>query len=166
MVVVDTKPEGAPMVVAVDTVPDSARLTAASALQKLLSELVALGLDAKHVHWNASGPSFLSLHELTDEIAASARSWADRVAERAVALGFTVDARPETVAAAHTQLPGGALSDREGVAELVERLNVIAADARVHLDDLDGTDAVGHDIVVEVLEGLDKYRWMLRATIR
>lgn len=154
------------MVVAVDTVPDTARLTAASALQKLLPELVALGLDAKHVHWNASGPAFLPLHELTDEIAASARAWADRIAERAAALGFTVDARPETVAAAHTQLPGGALSDREGIAELIERLNVIAANTRVHLDDLDGADAVGHDIVVDVLEGLEKFRWMLRATIR
>ena len=33
------------MVAAVDTVPDSARLTAASALQKLLPELVGSSLD-------------------------------------------------------------------------------------------------------------------------
>lgn len=56
------------------TVPDMARLTAVSALQKLLPELVGLGLDAKQVHWNVTGPGFLALHSLTDEIAADARA--------------------------------------------------------------------------------------------
>lgn len=154
------------MVVAIDTVPDTARLTAASALQKLLPELVALSLDAKQVHWNVTGPGFLPLHALTDEIAAFARDRADRVAERAVALGFTVDARPGTVAASHTRLPGGQLSDDEAVGQLVERLNVIAADARVCLDELVRSDVVGHDIVVGILEELEKFRWMLRATLR
>ena len=50
--------------------PDTARLTAASALQKLLPELVAFSLDAKQAHWNVTGPAFLPLHALTDEIAA------------------------------------------------------------------------------------------------
>lgn len=154
------------MVVAIDTVPDTARLTAASALQKLLPELVALSLDAKQVHWNVTGPGFLPLHALTDEIAAFARDGADRVAERAVALGFTVDARPGTVAATHTRLPGGALSHDEAVGQLVERLNVMAADARVCLDELARSDVVGHDIVVGILEQIEKFRWMLRATLR
>lgn len=154
------------MVVAIDTVPDTARLTAASALQKLLPELVALSLDAKQVHWNVTGPGFLPLHTLTDEIAAFARDRADRIAERAVALGFTVDARPGTVAASHTRLPGGELGDDEAVTQLVERLNVITADARVCLDELERSDVVGHDIVVGILEGLEKFRWMLRATVR
>jgi DNA-binding ferritin-like protein len=35
--------------------------------------------------------------------------------------------------------------------------------ARRSLADLETTDAVAHDITVEVLEGLEKYRWMLQA---
>jgi hypothetical protein len=80
---------------ALQTVPDTARFTAASALQKLLPELVALTLNAKQAHWNVTGPAFLPLHTLTDEIAADLRTWVDRVAEHTVALGFAVDARPE-----------------------------------------------------------------------
>ena len=87
--------------------PDTARLAAASGLQKLLPELVALSLDAKQAHWNMTGPAFLPLHALTDDIAADTRAWADRIAERAVALGFYVDARPSTVAAAASSFPLG-----------------------------------------------------------
>ena len=143
--------------------PDTARLAAASALQKLLPELVALGLDAKQAHWNMTGPAFLPLHALTDDIAADTKAWADRVAERAVALGFYVDARPATVAAAAGTFPLGRVSDVEAIAELTALIDGVTATARRVLDQLAPADAVGHDIAVDILEGLEKYRWMLTA---
>ena len=148
---------------ALQTVPDTARLTAASALQKLLPELVALTLNAKQAHWNVTGPAFLPLHALTDEIAADLRAWVDRVAERAVALGFAVDARPGTVAAVDGQFPAGRVSDHEAIAELVEHIDDITATARGSVADLERVDVVAHDLTVTVLEGLEKYRWMLSA---
>ena len=141
--------------------PDTARLAAASGLQKLLPELVALSLDAKQAHWNVTGPAFLPLHALTDDIADDTRAWADRVAERAVALGFYVDARPATVAAAASPFPLGRVSDIEAIAELDERIDAVTDTARRVLDQLATADAVGHDITVDILEGLEKYRWML-----
>ena len=39
----------------------------------------------------------------------------------------------------------------------------VAGTTRRSLADLEATDAVAHDITVEVLEGLKKYRWMLQA---
>ena len=143
--------------------PDTARLAAASGLQKLLPELVALSLDAKQAHWNMTGPAFLPLHALTDDIADDTRAWADRVAERAVALGFYVDARPATVAAAARSFPLGRVSDIEAIGELVELIDGVAATARRVVDQLAPADAVGHDISVNILEGLEKYRWMLTA---
>ncbi len=98
---------------------DSAGLAAVSAMQKLLPELVALTLNAKQAHWNTTGPGFLGLHQLTDAIAADGRVWADRLAERAVALGLHVDARPVTVAAASSSFPLGRLSDVEAALELI-----------------------------------------------
>jgi hypothetical protein len=98
--------------------PDRPRpgLTATSTLQKLLPELVALALDAKQAHWNITGPASLPLRTLTNEIAADARAWADRIAERAVALGFdlgfAVDARPGTVAAVAGLFPTGRVTDQ------------------------------------------------------
>jgi starvation-inducible DNA-binding protein len=146
-------------------VEDAAPYAAAAALQRVLPKLVALGLDAKHLHWNITGPAFLPLHALTDEIAHDAATWADRVAERTVALGFSVDARPETVAAAARPLPGGQVPGREAVAALIALLNETSLAAHRSLHDLDQTDPVGYDLTVELLEGLEKYRWMLRAQI-
>jgi starvation-inducible DNA-binding protein len=143
--------------------PDTARLDAVSALQKLLPELVALGLDAKQAHWNTTGPAFLPLHALTDDIAADTRAWADRVAERAVSLGFYVDARPATVAASAGNFPRGRVTDIEAIAELAALIDGVTATARRVLDQVGPADAVAHDITVEILEGLEKYRWMLTA---
>jgi starvation-inducible DNA-binding protein len=157
------------MTVAIQTVPDRARLTATSTLQKLLPELVALSLDAKQAHWNLSGSAYLPLHALTDEIAADALAWADRIAERAVALsvdlGVAVDARPETVAAVAGQFPTGWVTDQEAIAELIGITERVAAAARGSLGDLQQTDPVGYDLTLGILDGLDKYRWMLRAQI-
>jgi DNA-binding ferritin-like protein len=51
-----------------DHVFDSNQLTAASVLQEMVPELVSLALNAKQVHWNVTGPAFLPIHELTDDI--------------------------------------------------------------------------------------------------
>jgi starvation-inducible DNA-binding protein len=136
---------------------------AASALQKLLPDLVALALDAKQAHWNVTGPTFLPIHDLTDQIAADALAWADRVVERTVALGFAVDGRPGTVAAIARPFLLRRLDDREAIDELGDLLDGVAASGRAALDVLAYADAVGHDVVVSALEGLERYRWMLHA---
>ena len=120
-------------------------------------------MDAKQAHWNVVGYAFLPLHALTDELAADTRAWTDRVAERAVALGFAVDARPGTVAAVGSTFPAGYVADHEVIAELAAALDRVATTARDSLPELEHADAVAHDIAVEVLEGVEKYRWMLKA---
>lgn len=148
------------------TVPDTADVTAGAALQAVLPDLVALSLEAKQGHWNVTGPIFLPLHNLTDTVAADARAWADRIAERAVALGSPVDARPGTVGSTTSKLPAGWLTDRELIGDLAERLDEVAGLARTSLEILETADPVGHDIVIETLEGLEKHAWMLRAHCR
>jgi starvation-inducible DNA-binding protein len=150
----------------VETATETAQLTTASALQKLLPELVALSLHAKQVHWNVAGEHFLALHAFTDQVAADSRAWADRVAERAVALGFTVDARPGTVASSAAPFPVGRLSDGEAVLELAADLDGVIRTARTVLAELEDADPVAHDIVVATVEGLERYRWMLLAQRR
>jgi starvation-inducible DNA-binding protein len=146
-----------------DTAPDTARLTASSWLQRIVPELVALTIDAKQAHWNVTGPGFLPLHALTDQLADDARAWTDRIAERALALGFAVDARAGTIASAAREFPAGYLTDREVIGELTMSIDRVAGTTRRSLADLEATDAVAHDVTVEVLEGLEKYRWMLQA---
>jgi starvation-inducible DNA-binding protein len=143
--------------------PSTTSFSAASALQRLLPELVALTLHSKQAHWNLTGPGFLPLHALTDDLATASRDWADRVAERAIALGFTADARPGTVAAVGGEFPGGPVSDREVITELGELIDAVASTTRAGLAETEEADAVAHDIHVQVLEGLEKFRWFLRA---
>jgi starvation-inducible DNA-binding protein len=151
------------MTTVLDTTPDTARLTASSWLQRIVPELVALTIDAKQAHWNVTGPGFLPLHALADQLADDARAWTDRIAERALALGFAVDARAGTIASAAREFPAGYLTDREVIGELSMSIDRVAGTTRRSLADLEATDAVAHDITVEVLEGLEKYRWMLQA---
>ena len=152
--------------------PETAACAAAALLQELLPELVALSLEAKQAQWNLTGPAFLPLHELTDRVAADARTWADRIAERALALGFMVDARPQTVAAVASYFPSGRLMDPSpssgtawpsAISELRVRIDHIAALAHSRLGQLAIDDPVAHDLTVAVAEGLERYGWMFRA---
>jgi starvation-inducible DNA-binding protein len=140
------------------------RLQLGSTLQSLVVKLLSLTLDAKQAHWNVVGPAFLPLHTLTDELAADLRDWTDRLAERAVALGQPIDARPVTVAAAARGSFGtGWVKDRDMVDQLATRIGIVADWMAESLSDLELADPVAHDAAIETLEGLDKYRWMLLA---
>ena len=113
-----------------------------------------------------SGPAFLPLHALTDELTADLHAWSDRVAERAVALGFYVDARPSTVAAAAGPFPIGRVTDLEAITDLVERIDTVTASARSAMDELEAADPVAHHLTIDILEGLEKHQWMLTAQTR
>ncbi|MEO6126669.1 MAG: ferritin-like domain-containing protein [Ilumatobacteraceae bacterium] len=148
-------------------VPDTKALTAASKLQTLLPKLAALTLDSKQAHWNVTGAAFLPLHTLTDELAVDLGAWTNRIAERAVALGMAVDARPMTVAASvSSSYPTGWVSDGAVITELVRRIDEVTSAIRHSAAELESSDLVAHDAVVEALEGLEKYRWMFLATSR
>lgn len=145
--------------------PERSSAAAAAALQRLVPELVAVTMHAKQAHWNLTGPGFLPLHELTEALAADCRTWADRAAERAVALGYSADASPATVAAIDGgYFPSGWVSDREVIVELGAILASVVDATRAGLRAVVDEDDVTHDIHVEVLEGLEKYAWMLRAS--
>jgi starvation-inducible DNA-binding protein len=143
--------------------PDRARLASVAAIQRLVPGLVGLSLESKQAHWNVVGPSFLALHELTDELAGATRAWSDRLAERAVALGLHVDARPITVAASAGSFPIGCLRDVEAARELVATIDRVSQTAREALDRVAAVDPVSADLVVHILEGLDTFRWKLTA---
>lgn len=140
-------------------------IDAASILNRLVPELVALTLNAKQAHWNVVGPAFLPIHQITDELASSTAAWSDEVAERVMALGFTTDARPSTVASTSIEIRSGRISDREVISALIGMIDHVAETARDALADLERHDPVGHDLTIEILHGLDKYRWMFRAQL-
>lgn len=136
-------------------------------LQDLLTDLVALSLDGKQLHWHVTGPLFKPVHEQLDEVVALARTASDDVAERAVALGHTVDARPTTVAKESSlpEAPDGWIDAADAVRRFVASLDAVVATGRRAIADLED-EPVTQDLVIGIVAELEKQRWLLDAQVR
>src|SRR5258705_12556106 len=70
-----------------NTLPKPIRRAMIDLLNKQLTDLLDLGLQAKQAHWNVKGPHFIGLHELFDKVAEQLEEFTDEIAERAIELG-------------------------------------------------------------------------------
>ncbi len=133
-------------------------------LQDVLVELIDLSLLAKQAHWNIVGPRFRELHLFLDEIVDAARLFTDEVAERAVALGHSVDGHAATVAKGSDldSLPLGQIRDSDVVRLVTERLTDAIGRIRTRMDRLEDVDAVTADILHGAVAKLEEQQWMLR----
>jgi starvation-inducible DNA-binding protein len=133
-------------------------------LQDVLTVLIDLSLLGKQAHWNVTGPNFRSLHLQLDEMIDAWRSDADRVGERAVALGHAPDGRVATVAAATTlsPLPSGQLPDRDVVAAFTRLLTDAIGEVRAAMMRIEDVDPVTADLLHDVVATLEQQLWMIR----
>ncbi len=149
------------------TRPQSWKGETAEALAPLLADLVVLALQAKQAHWNVTGEQFKPLHELFDAMTDEYRGWYDLVAERLRALGEPADGRLAALAGtAVEEMPEGNLPGERAVVLLLERVDGLVARTREILVPLGESDPVTQDMVIGVVEGLEKQAWMLRAQAR
>jgi starvation-inducible DNA-binding protein len=137
----------------------------AAALQATLVELIDLSLQGKQAHWNVVGPAFKPVHEFLDELTGEYRAWYDMVAERLTAIGVAPDGRSATVSASTplAPFPAGPIGDRAALAAIEERVALVVDRVRTRAEDLAEVDLASQDLLVELLRGLEKQRWMLRA---
>ncbi|HSI93957.1 MAG TPA: DNA starvation/stationary phase protection protein [Jiangellaceae bacterium] len=131
----------------------------------MVSLLQALALNGKQAHWHVRGRHFVSVHEQLDAVVADARKYADDFAERVVALGEAVDGRPHTVAEASGVFPEGFLADDKVIALILEQLDAVIERARSGLKPLDDIDLVSQDLLIELIQVLEKHRWMFEAQL-
>jgi starvation-inducible DNA-binding protein len=136
----------------------------AQVLQATLIELIDLSLQAKQAHWNVVGPTFKPVHEFLDELVDDYRGWYDDVAERLTAIGVSPDGRLATVidGTPLATLPPGPLADQAVVVAMDERVTLVAARIRERADRM-ADDLATQDLLIEILRGLEKQRWMIRA---
>jgi starvation-inducible DNA-binding protein len=137
----------------------------ATELQAVLVDLIDLSLQGKQAHWNVVGPQFRTLHLELDEVVEDARKWTDEVAERLRALGVSADGRASVIASRTglKSLPEGTISDKEVLRCVSDQLATAAARARGGIGHLDAADKVSEDILIQVVEGLEKHLWMFRS---
>lgn len=145
-------------------VPAAKATGPAAALQDTLIELIELALQGKQAHWNVVGPLFEPVHEQLDAFVDEYRGWYDDVAERIAAIGVSPDGRTATIAAAAPleSLPAGQISAADAVAAFDDRVTTVADRVRSRAAKMDD-DLGSQDLLVEILRGLDKQAWMLRA---
>ena len=137
----------------------------ATELQVLLADLIDLSLQGKQAHWNVVGPLFQSVHVQLDGIVDDARMWADDVAERKVTIDLAADGQASDVAMESRlePLPRGYVADREAVALMESRVAGVASRARQAAERLGDLDLASQDLIIEIVRGLEKHQWMLRA---
>ncbi|MFZ0216476.1 MAG: DNA starvation/stationary phase protection protein [Candidatus Dormiibacterota bacterium] len=142
-----------------------ARLEAAGILQELVVDVTDLSLQGKQAHWNLRGRSFRDLHLQLDELVDLAREGADTLAERLLQLGVAADGRVATlVRDSHLEpFPEGRVRDHEALELIVARLETVSQVGHSRLGQLGELDPVSQDLVIAVLEGLEKQLWMFEA---
>ena len=137
-------------------------------LQKVLTDVTALSLVGKQLHWNITGEGFRSLHLYLDAVVDIAREASDEVAERMRAINAVPDGRPATVSAATTvpAAPEGEILTSEGVAYIVSAIEAVVATLRGVDEDVDSEDPTSSGIVEDLIGKLEQQAWFLSAEVR
>ncbi|MBC9713951.1 DNA starvation/stationary phase protection protein [Streptomyces sp. TRM66268-LWL] len=144
---------------------DSARKATGEVLQGALVDLLDLLLIAKQAHWNILGPRFRSIHLQLDEVVATARSYADTIAERASTIGVPPDGRAATLAqySGLAQPPDGWLQESAVVELLIDVLGETVRRMRERITLTGDTDLVSQDVLLGLTAQLEKHHWMFQA---
>jgi starvation-inducible DNA-binding protein len=122
-------------------------------------------LTLKHVHWNVVGPNFIGVHEMIDPQVELVRGYADEVAERIAALGFSPKGTPCAVIADRTWDDYSV--DRDNVQAHLGALDLVYTgvieDTRKGIDRLEDLDLITQDILIDHAGELEKFQWFVRA---
>ena len=134
-------------------------------LQHVLVDLIDLSLLGKHAHWNVEGPRFRTLHLELDDLVDAWRGLADDVAERAAALGWSPDGQTPTISRSSqiAAFPAGPIRDDDVIFGLVGRVADVIERARVAMGEATVRDSVSEDLLIDVVETLEKQHWLLRS---
>lgn len=148
------------------TLPSHVRSQSVAILQQAVLDLIDLGLQAKHAHWNVKGPAFIALHELFDEVAEELTELADIAAERAVALGGIVMGTVQAVGAGTRvpSYPGSILAGSDHVRSLGAALAAAGQNIRSAIDEAGAQgDADTADVFTQISRSLDLLLWKVES---
>ena len=134
-------------------------------LRIALAETIVTQMKAQNFHWNVTGMSFGSLHELFEKIYKDQFKASDHLAERVRALGESVDGRYATF------LETSEVVETKGPMSAKQMVEAMAADQRMlsstfrELADIadQHDDLVTNDMAIDRAGTHDKFAWMLAA---
>jgi starvation-inducible DNA-binding protein len=139
------------------------RKSVAGELDGILKATYELLLATQLVHWNAKGPTFYSLHKLTEEQYDALFETLDILAERIRALGAMVPVKGAT-----SEFTVSMRMKSDELTKMVDQLVSLheksAVEARRVAENAEEVDDVGTaDMLVDCIKFHEKSSWMLRA---
>lgn len=145
--------------------PERTRIDMIELLNRRLAECLDLGLQARHAHWNVSGPYFIALHELFGRLYADVDRHADLLAERAVQLGGLAEGTANAVVNRSDLEPYPvSVEGSEHVRLVAARLASWSSLLRASISPAaESGDPVTADILTEISRGIDKWLWLVEA---
>lgn len=146
--------------------PKKIRVEMVELLNARLADSVDLHMQMKQAHWNVKGPNFIGLHKLFDEIYEATEEYVDKIAERAVMLGGTVNgtARAAVANSKLPEFPKGIVTGVAHVQAVTRALAAYGSEIRDAIDKADELqDADSADLFTEVSRGADKWLWFVEA---
>jgi starvation-inducible DNA-binding protein len=143
---------------------DQAGSTAA-ALNGFLADTYLLMAKTQACHWNATGPGFIGMHELTEKQYQELFAAVDELGERVRALGSKAPTGLGEI------LSLGSLDELEGDVDVSRAFRTLAednADLAARARDLaeaadEADDLATHDMLVHRIEVHEKAAWLLRS---
>jgi starvation-inducible DNA-binding protein len=148
-------------------IPDEQRKRLADGLAKILADTYTLLGKTHGFHWNVTGPTFHSLHEMFQEQYEDLTGAVDEIAERIRALGYTAPGSLSQFLKLTT------IEDEHGVPDATAMLQQLARDNELvnrscrELVRLchDADDTVTEDLMNGRMRYHEKAAWMLRASL-
>ena len=132
-------------------------------LQRALTDITALSLVGKQIHWNVVGAGFRDLHLNLDEVVDIAREGSDELAERLRAVNAVPDGRPATVSAQTTlpEAPAELVLVPDAVDYIVSAINAVVTILRNIHDAVDEADPSSSGILEDYTSRLEQQAWFL-----
>lgn len=131
----------------------------------VLADTVILALKARNFHWNVVGANFKPLHDLFQEIYEDLDQAADIQAERIRALGFHCPGSyGEFIAVSSIKEEQGTLEAMDMIRRIILDIELlIRRSDEVKVVAMSVNDDATADIMIERLQSLGKFAWMLRS---
>jgi len=144
---------------------DDATKVTGETLQGALVDLVELSLVGKQAHWNLIGRNFRSIHLALDEVVLAGRTFADTVAERAIAIGVNPDGQTAALAKQSEVKPVevGYVPVEKVITYVVDTLAPMISRFRDRMDATEQADPVTQDLFISIIAELEKTHWMFQA---
>ena len=142
--------------------------TTVAALQRTLTQLQQVQLQLKQSHWNVSGTLWYTLHGLLQEHYEAVSKYADRVAERLLAIGSSADGRATTIVQTSTipEIPGGFQDDAQVIVWWTNAYKLVGDEVRQAIRDTNEPDPTTSNLLQEVENAIDLYQWQMRAFVQ